>query len=62
MKNIIIIVLLCLSASAMAQSVSGISENYNVCFPKLPPLIVENRITLTSLHVFVVLVYNTFLF
>ena len=50
MKNIIIIVLLCLSASAMAQSVSGISENYNVCFPKLPPLIVENRITLTSLH------------
>ena len=50
MKKNLIVVLLCLSVSAMAQTVSGITESYMVKFPKLPPLIVDNRIILTSLH------------
>lgn len=50
MKKVLIIALLSLSASAMAQSITDFSVCFMDKFPKLPPLHVEIPLYLSSLH------------
>ena len=50
MKNFLIIAIFSLSTSVMAQTIYDASGKYTDHFPQLPPLCVDTRISLSSLH------------